>query len=347
MSSPDRRGEGQPAGAVGQACDAVQDMAADWLARRDAGMSATEREAFHRWRDADPRHAAALDEIEAAWTFMNAPRVAGETEQILRDLDLRRKSRNARLRRNVLGFAAMSLAAAALVVFAFIPQRQLPGPETRSIALRPERRTFADGSVAELNGATDITVDFSSSSRKVNLLRGVAHFSVVKDSTRPFVVLANGIEVRAVGTEFVVGLETEKVEVLVTEGRVSIARLGAMHATDGSESRLFADAGERVVLSLKGGEGHSLERVPRAQLAAALEWRGKRVEFSGTALIEAVALFNRQNRLQLSVSDPSVGALRVSGIYWADNPEGFARLIEATFGLRAERVADDRMEFRR
>jgi transmembrane sensor len=110
----------------------------------------------------------------------------------------------------------------------------------------------------------------------------------------------------------------------------------------------MAEAGDRVIVPFINGRPESprLDRMTSAELEGALAWRGKRAEFSGTPLVEAVALFNEQNRLQLAVADTSVGALRVSGIYWADNPEGFARLIETTFGLRAVRVADDRIELR-
>ncbi|MGH7956226.1 MAG: hypothetical protein ACREH8_04355 [Opitutaceae bacterium] len=73
----------------------------------------------------------------------------------------------------------------------------------------------------------------------------------------------------------------------------------------------------------------------RAEIDAALAWRGKRVEFTGTPLVEAVALFNRQNRVRLSLDDRALDELRVSGVFWVDDPEGFARLLESSFGVQA------------
>jgi transmembrane sensor len=56
----------------------------------------------------------------------------------------------------------------------------------------------------------------------VVLERGEAHFQVAKNPARPFVVVARGVEIRAVGTAFSVGLESTRVEVLVTEGQVAV-----------------------------------------------------------------------------------------------------------------------------
>lgn len=341
---------------------AIDEVAADWMARRDAGMTAEEHKDFVRWLAADERHAAAIAEIEAAWAMINAPRMAGRSGQALLELSMRKKRRLKKRRRNALAFATVGLAAAAAVVMAWLPRSETheamsiaAAGISQSISLRPERRALADGSVIEMGAGANIVVEFSSDSRRVRLLRGTAHFSVAKDEARPFAVTIAAVEVRAVGTEFAVAFAPEKVEVCVNEGRVTVGRTdestGAGDSTrQGSAvAPVLAEAGDRVIVPFANGrpEAPRLDRMTPAQLEHALAWRGQRAEFSGTPLAEALALFNRQNRLQLAVADTSVGALRVSGIYWADNPEGFARLIATTFRLQAVRVADDRIEFRK
>jgi ferric-dicitrate binding protein FerR (iron transport regulator) len=51
-------------------------------------------------------------------------------------------------------------------------------------------------------------------------------------------------------------------------------------------------------------------------------------------------LFNRQNRLQLRIGDSATGALRITGLVWSDDPEGFVRLLESGFNVTAERSGD-------
>lgn len=332
---------------------AIDDEAADWLARRDAGFAPGEAAEFNRWLKADPRHAAAVAVIESAWLAINRPRQSGVAHTVLKELD--RRARVRRWRRLALTASTAGLAAAAAFVFAFLPRSPSPArdPHTPTAAvataLRPAQQLLADGSMVELNAIAEISVDFSSTRRRVKLLRGEAHFSVSKDTARPFVVTAGPVEVRAVGTQFAVGLAPEKVEVLVNEGRVAIERIVAPasspnpYTLPAEPASLFAAAGARVEVLF----GQAPEQSPLVtqltpdELERELAWRRKRVEFTGTPLGEAVVLFNRQNRVQLSLDDDALSALRVSGIYWTDNPEGFARLVEASFGLRAQRVSDE------
>jgi transmembrane sensor len=83
-----------------------------------------------------------------------------------------------------------------------------------------------------------------------------------------------------------------------------------------------------------------LEAVPPPQISQALAWRGRRLEFTGTPLLEAVELFNEQNSLQLSVADTRTGTLKITGIFWSDDPEGFVRLLESGLNVEAKRAGD-------
>ena len=94
--------------------------------------------------------------------------------------------------------------------------------ESRAIVSMPTRQILPDGSVVELKDDAQIVVDYSTLQRRVTLARGEAHFEVVKEAVRPFVVEANGVAVRAVGTAFAVQLGDKTVEVIVTEGRVAV-----------------------------------------------------------------------------------------------------------------------------
>jgi transmembrane sensor len=64
---------------------------------------------------------------------------------------------------------------------------------------------------------------------------------VTKDPVRPFIVMAAGVAVRAVGTAFNVKLDSTAVEVLVTEGMVAVATEDRRWTTD--------DGGQRAEVS--------------------------------------------------------------------------------------------------
>ncbi len=85
------------------------------------------------------------------------------------------------------------------------------------------KRVMPDGSILWLNSNTTVNIDYSESYRRINLIKGEAHFEVAKDATRPFEVYAEDRLVRAIGTAFTVHKLNGTIEVLVSEGTVELA----------------------------------------------------------------------------------------------------------------------------
>ena len=82
--------------------------------------------------------------------------------------------------------------------------------------------TLSDGTRVALNTATKIRVRYDNAARRVELERGEALFEVAKVPARPFVVIAGGRRVTAVGTSFVVRRDNEEVAVTLLEGKVTV-----------------------------------------------------------------------------------------------------------------------------
>ena len=198
----------------------IEETAADWFVRRRDGLTPEAEREYQAWVGADPRHAAAMAEFHAAWEVVSFPAAVNRDQEAARVLD---RWAAAQRRRPYL-IAAAGVAAAAALFFAFLPLSSPPKAAFSAVAavVRPNLETLPDGSTVELNAGAEIAVNFTPERRSVRLVRGEAFFSVTKDATRPFVVSASGVEVRAVGTAFAVRCDTEGVGVLVTEGRVAV-----------------------------------------------------------------------------------------------------------------------------
>ena len=82
---------------------------------------------------------------------------------------------------------------------------------------------LADGSRVWLNAETRLRypVAFAGTERRVELT-GEAYFEVSKDATRPFIVQANGVDVRVLGTSFNVAAYGAEVVTTLVEGRVAV-----------------------------------------------------------------------------------------------------------------------------
>lgn len=85
--------------------------------------------------------------------------------------------------------------------------------------------TLPDGSVVTLNKHSTLKYagDFNGDTRAVTL-EGEGFFSVTPDKARPFIIDANGVDVRVVGTSFNVRSSGDSTEVIVETGRVEVAR---------------------------------------------------------------------------------------------------------------------------
>lgn len=323
----------------------IETAASAWIARRDAGMTAAEEDQFARW-SADPRHARALARHEQAWQLFDRPREAGVGAQIAGEF----RARLARRRRRGIAIAAasMMLALGAGTLWRARQPEAIPVQKTAAAnasVVRPEQRTLPDGSVVELPRNTEIRIEFSADMRRVVLTRGEAHFTVVKDAQRRFVVVARGVEARAIGTAFAVRVDRSAVEVVVTEGRVEVEQVdgsglpGEPKATPSAP--LMLAAGNAAVVPIAGEKGPaqapSVAPLSAEEVAERLGWRATRLEFTATPLGEAVALMNRFNDVRFEISDPEIATLEVSGFFRADNAATFLRLIEQSLGVRGER----------
>lgn len=326
-SNPRARFPNSPPAAAWKADSA----AADWLARRDAGLKAEEEIQFQQWLAADARHASAWREVEAAWRAFDGPRHRGEAGRMIRELTTRRRRRRRR--------ALVTSAAVAVVVMtavAFMTQSRaplaVPAPET-VVMSKPERRQLVDGSVVELDAGAQIEVHFSALRRDVTLLGGQAHFAVAKNPARPFVVTTTLGEARAVGTAFSVGLRAQAMDVVVTEGTVAVQPPRAT-----MRPPVSVPAGNAVAVPTAVAPDATLrvEALTPVEIERRLAWRAPRLHLSNTSLADVVRAFNREDRVQLAVADSKLAELRLSGVFRADRAEEFVRLLVANYGVRAE-----------
>lgn len=339
--------------------DPVALSAAEWVLRHDRGLTAAEQDEFSQWLAADPRHRA--EWAEHRWGWDELDRLAGLQTSVHAvpdpDLLLPRRSVWAKAGGAARYWTAGLAAAAAVAVGFFLFSRPAPAPvpsapsPVHSLALI-EQRDLPDGSVIELNRGAVVTEHFTATERRVRLERGEAHFKVAKDAVRPFFVEAGGVAVRAVGTAFNVRLDPASVEVLVTEGKVSVLNVGpaldagprtpASSGVPTSGSPTFLTANERTVVSLApSAPAPQVTVVPPAEIEARLAWQPRLLDFTDAPLAEIVAEFNRRNPVRLTLADARLRDVRLSAAFRSDNVEGFVRLMESDFGMQAAWRGDD------
>lgn len=302
-------------GALAERAHIVDEAAADWIARRDrGGWTAEDQAAFDRWLAASTHNRVAWLRLNAAW------HKAGE----LRAVEMTRKPAP-RWRRPA--YAAAALAASLLVgVFAAVEL----GPQTYSTKVGGSRaEMLEDGSRLELNTDSRASVRQTDDLRVVKLDRGEAYFTVSRDR-RPFVVEAGDYSVAASDGAFSVFRQGGRVLVAVESGRVAVRRRD-----------LPAGAAQPVICNA----GALLEARPEAtrlmlspsRVDKLLSWRRGLVTFDDSRLSDVVAEFNRYNKTQLVITDPSLAEAKVGGAFRPTNVDAFVRILGQDLGVTAKR----------
>jgi len=342
-----------PASQSGYAADrlsAEDRVAAEWVLRLRSGLSEAEEREFERWLALNPRHAAKFDELDATSRLLDQ----------LRDPASAAVPSPALVPRQALGsrrFTVGLLAAAATIMLTGIgfwwPVLRAPAGEffTHSVSVRnnqSQRLALPDGSTLQLAPGTTVEARFLPTERRVRLKEGEAYFTVAKSPERPFFVEAAALSVRAVGTAFNVRYEPRAIEVIVTEGRVSVDQAGqsVLPANDRAEApaetRLLR-AGEKAVITLprtapapgSGGAAGS-EAFP---VATVEDWQARRLEFVNAPLAVVVAEFNRHNSHKLAIGEPALAQRTFGGVFEPTGYESLVEVLEQSFGIRVERTA--------
>ncbi len=334
--------------------EAIAATAAAWLAERDGGLAPEDAAAFAAWRRADPRHEEAVARLEATWRGLQALREFRPEARVHPDRDL--LARPARVVPFPTTLAATAALAACLALAAAAWWWAPTGANVPEFTARHattvggfQRVTLPDGSVVVLNANSEIRERFTAAERRVALVRGEATFQVAKQPARAFVVDADGVAVRAVGTAFNVRLQPGKVDVLVTEGRV---RVETPEPAAGAAPAPVAELaeGQRVtVASARAAqvEAPVVRNVSPAIIREELSWQEPRLVFVETPLAEVVRQFNARNRVQIELADADLGDLPVGGSFRAEHVEAFVRLLVSDERIEAERAGPDRIVLRR
>ncbi len=323
---------------------ATEQTAADWLVARDRGLTPTQQAEFAAWLRADARHAKIFAELEETWARLGELR---ETVSAAADQAPAAAVRSGR--RGKLVWLATGLGIAAALAFMWVNWSRLaPTGADYSLAASTEiggsrKLVLPDGSSVQLNTDSAVAVKLTGAERRVQLVRGEAHFQVAKNPARPFIVSAGAVAVRAVGTAFDVRLQPGAVEVLVTEGRVRVnsaangASLLATPAATSDEPLLVAGQRAVVPTAAMTAASATVATLDPAEMAQATSWQSGRLEFVATPLASIVDEFNRYNRHKLVIADPRLAARRFGGTFSAGDQEELVRVLEANFGVVAER----------
>jgi len=333
----------------------IEKKAALWAARLDHAPLTTEDEAaLNAWLAGDTRRVGAYAMARAALARVDVARALGtgyDPEQFLAladaemlpemlpemlDADEEEQAAPSHgiTRRRMLMMSASTVAAAGIGAVGL--HRFLTGHRYSTETGEMLRVALDDGSIVNLNTASAIEVQFTEGQRTVVLRSGEALFDVAKDQARPFVVVAGGTNVRAVGTSFTVRREAETlVDVVVNEGIVEVTQ---QHNPSAPVVRLTENMQAKA--DIKATVPIAAVEVDAETVRRQLFWREGKIGFSDASLAEAASEFARYSHEQIVIPDTRVGEQRITGLFTATDPRGFAKAAALSLGLEVKETGN-------
>ena len=307
-----------------------RDAAARFIARRAEGLTSNEQQLLADWLAQDEVHRRMFDSADRGWHSLDDAQ-GDEILAAMRAHALAPRRRSWARWQPAAAAAVLLLLTAGAALF-FLPPSSPSGETIMYASARGEVKEFRlpDGSAMTLDADSAAIGRFSANSRSVVLQQGRAFFAVAPDKSRPFSVAAAGRRVVAVGTRFDVNLTTDGLTVTLLDGEVNIESL------DPAQMPVTLKPGQQYVDRL----GKATIQSIGAASENAISWRQGLINFVDQPLIEAAAVMNRYSLDQITISDPGVASLRVSGQFRAGDTQRFAETLAEIHRLRTVRDAN-------
>ena len=313
--------------------DQARQEAAEWLTLLNSRTVSTNSvTAFRAWRR-DPVNAAAYASVESVWKRAIRLKDDPEKRRVLIEAQQRTRGiKGALSRPGGRGVAAAGVAVlTGLVVVACL--QFIDHGKTYSTGVGEERLVrLSDGSRVRLDTDTSLSVRVSSRERHVALARGRALFDVARDAARPFVVTAGQTKVRALGTQFEVRRDRDRIDVVLVEGSVRVDKPRASN-----KGHWVLKSGQKLSL----GRGVTTSpHVEAVDSKTATSWTEGRLIFNGIPLEAAVAEVNRYSENKVVLDVEGLMKRPISGAFNSGDTEAFVSAVSTLFDLTPKRLTD-------
>jgi len=331
------------------------DIAMQWLLRlRDDNATDQDVAEWLNWYESDERNTKAFDSIQEFWQQTGQLAAGSDAARriarlgSLEPVDARPSEQVARHRRvrstgriKILARSAVALGiAASLILVVGVPLLWTQRLGTQNVSpagndsAHVRHTQLPDNSSVDLAANSSVAVEYTAAQRTLNLEKGEAFFSVAPNHQRPFVVKANGLRVRAVGTKFNVREADDRVIVTVAEGTVDVYAANATEErsapTTAAPGTLRLTAGNEVIWAVGTGK-----RVVRAMdPERTLAWRYGRLEYIDEPLSAVVADINRYSSRKRIIIDPALAQLTYTGTVLMGSIDEWLSAMPGEFPIR-------------
>lgn len=308
----------------------IQETATAWVTRAERGLTAVEQGELDRWLEGDSRRLGAFVRAQAVW--IHAERAAALGKMPDHDSDtanyessIEPQSSSNMTRRLLLGSGGAIVASVIAATAVRWPRyRTLESGvgETRHIALM-------GGTVLTLDTDTKVDIAAGSNDRSLILRRGKLFVQALGGGQLVSVGIGSLLMETTEGAFGIQSLLDEPVTALVTKGVLAVSQTAGLF--EKARTLTVAEGQALTVGSHAQMSPNDIRSVAATRIAQFLAWKDGMLSFGGEALGDAVRSFDRYSAMRIVV-DAALAQQRITGLFKADDPKGFATAIAASFG---------------
>ncbi|MFB1015623.1 MAG: FecR domain-containing protein [Alteromonadaceae bacterium] len=331
------------------------DQASDWIAKLDRELLSAEKTELKIWLAQDNDNIKLLMEIAKMWDKMDD---LNRLSDLFPYEEVNKKSTP--------WFVAMAASFVVAILFTLVSTISSFSPFTEKatssvVVMQASYQTnvgeshtinLPDNSKLVLNTNSFVQVKYTESARLIELQRGEIHIDVAHDKSRPLSVLTNGKIIQAVGTAFNVKVNNDLVELIVTDGKVLVAKKDNVSLNSDIEqiakrlpqSSMAISEGEKVELNLTNQLLEEVVKLKPIEIAASLSWRRGHLIFRGDSLVDVMAEISRYTDIKFELTDDEqLKSIQVAGVFKTGDVTGLLKVLNQNFDISYEKVSNDKI----
>jgi len=300
--------------------DQIEDEALAWLMRTTSG-NFTQQQALNNWLNQSTQHRLAFENAQQLWQGLG-----GLREHPLINKNRVQAKKHHSNHRVFLSRMSLSMAACLALIAVLFNINPAWHAEYHTAVGEQQSIGLADASTVYLNSGSAIDPDYSPEQRRIKLVAGEAEFVVSKDKSRPFIVVADGQEIKALGTDFIVKIQPQGISVTVIESSVQVSQ---------------PDLNTIIPVVLYPGQridsitGQSRSPISTVELSRANSWRFNRLIFESETLDNVIAEINRYRKGHIFLGRRSLANYRVSGVFNISELDKLLTVINKTLPVKS------------
>ncbi|MBC6410137.1 MAG: FecR domain-containing protein [Ekhidna sp.] len=198
-------------------------------------------------------------------------------------------------------------------------------PDYKSVSSNDQRITvkFPDGSEGVLNKSSSFSFPEKFGSERRVSFSGEAYFDI-KKSEKPFIIEANGVEVKVLGTAFNLITNESEVSLYVDKGLVAFSKNGIDTKIKAGFEAVFDKSTNEVTIN----------EIPTANI---MSWRDGFFKFNNTPLNNAIKDLSEYYEIDFQLSHPKLSLCRISATIDQKSLGEVLSLLEKILDVKAER----------